>query len=472
MRDSKLYKALVLLSGHEVNRLQRFIYSPYFNRNSALTKFFDWVKEDLKSKDPIAEKKYIWELAYPGEKYDDGRFRKLQSDLLKLIEAYYAQEAFESNPIHKARYLLDSINSNRLEHLENTAIKSAAKFADGQLHMPAIYYYYQYEVEQSSYGFNRHKTDRGSKSNIELIVKNLDRFYLAEKLRYYSSILTHQHFVAVNYKMLFIDEIIAHVKNNDYDDVPPILIYYQIILTSLDPQNREHYELLKNYFEKYIQLFPEAEAKDILDAMLNYCIIRMNAGDEEYVREAFNLYKQSLLSKLLFVKGHITPWSFKNIITIGLRLKEFSWIEDFIIQGESLLEEKFRGNAITFNLAQLYFYRKEYAKVIQQLSKVEYDDFTYNLNSKTLLMASFYELDEFEALNSFLASFRLYIVRNKNLTKGKGKHYNNTISIVRRLIKLDTSKIAEIEKLTKEVTETQGIVSKNWILEKLAKLRS
>ena len=146
-------------------------------------------------------------------------------------------------------------------------------------------------------------------------------------------------------------------------------------------------------------------------------------------------------------------------------------MENFIHQYSPFLDESQRYNAITFNLAQLYFYKKEYHKVIQQLNQVEYDDVVYNLNSKTLLMASYYELDEIEALGSLLDTFRVYLNRNKELPATRRKHYLNTIGIVRKLSKIISGDTKQIEKLTSEVENTQGVVSKNWILEKLAALK-
>src|SRR5687768_244085 len=215
MRDTKLYKTLIQLSNPELNRLHRFIISPYFNRNEAIIKLFEWIKNDLKVKnDKEITKEFLWSTSFGSVKFNDGRFRKLQSDLLKLIEEYYAQQAFESNPVHKAHFLLESLSDKKIESLESTAIKSAMQFADQQILKPASYYHMKYEIEQSIYILNRNKAERSSKTNIENIVSNLDLFFLAEKLRYFSSILTHQHFAAVNYKMLFIDEIIEHVKTN------------------------------------------------------------------------------------------------------------------------------------------------------------------------------------------------------------------------------------------------------------------
>ena len=473
MREGKLYQAIIRLKGHDLNRLQRFLQSPYFNRNESIIKLFEWIKEDLKLEPkPSFSKEIIWTLCFgPEEAFNDGRFRKLQSDLLKLVEEYYAQELFESNPIHKAKYLLEAINVKRLESLQTTALKTAQNFIDAQELRPASFYYYQYEIEQSTFDLYRYKAERSEKSNIEQIAINLDKFYLAEKLRYYCTILNHQYLTSSNYEMLFIDEIIKHVESQGYHDVPPIKIYYQIFLVYKNPDDRSYYDNLRSLIRETIHLFPEPQVKEILDAAFNYCIQRSNTGNLDFVKELFSLYVESLENRMILVNNQITPWSFKNIVTAGLRLSEFDWVESFIKEYSQLLDVEHRENAITFNLAQLYFYRKEYQKVIHQLSKVEYEDMTYNLNSKTLLMASYYELDEIEALGSLLDTFRVYLNRNKELPATRRKHYLNTISIVRKLAKVIPGDKKEIEKLEKEVESTQGVVSKNWILEKLAALK-
>lgn len=473
MRQSKLYQAIIQLGGHELNRLHRFVLSPFFNRSESIIRLFEWIKEDLKqTRREESSKEELFSICFgQNQEFDDGRFRKLQSDLLKLVEDFYAQESFESNPIHKAKYLLETIYEKGLDKLQSSALRSAQNLVETQTFKPASFYYYKYELEQSEYNLNRNQLERSAKSNIEEIALNLDRFYLAEKLRYYCTVLNHQHLAALNYEILFIDEIIAHVESHDYSDVPPIVVYYQILLTYKFPENKSHYDRLKQLIDDHIQLFPESEAKEIIDAVLNYGIKRMNAGEEEYVREVFNLYCKSLESGLILIRGQITPWSFKNVVTNALRLKEYEWAENFISSYSIHLEERYRNNAITFNLAQLYFYKKEYQKVIEQLSQVEYEDMTYNLNSKTLLMASYYELDEIEALGSLLDTFRVYLNRNKELPATRRKHYLNTISIVRKLSRLQPGENKDIDKLALEVESTQGVVSKNWILEKLAGLK-
>ncbi len=473
MRDSKLYHVIRQLSGHELNRLHRFILSPYFNQSDPITRLFEWIKEDIRTPNPSPKsKEQLWKICFKNEsKYDDGRFRKLQSDLLKLIEEFYSLEEYEANSIHKGKYLLEAVYNRNLIELQSGALKSSFKYIEEQKHKSAFYYYYKYEIEQSIFKLNRLKSERSSKFNVEGIAENLDRFYLAEKLRYYCTILNHQHLVSLDYKMLFIDEIIEHVKSNDYSDTPPITVYYQILQSYKEPNNREHFDTLKLLIKQHIHLFPEIEISEILDSAINYCTKQTNQGDPSFIHEAFLLYEEWLPLGLLQVKGSMDPFHFRNIVFAGLRLSKFEWVENFILQYSEFLDEKHKQNAVTFNLAQLYFYRKEYTKVIRQLSQVEYDDVVYNLNSKTLLMASYYELDEIEALGSLLDTFRVYLSRNKELPATRRKHYLNTIGIVRKLSKLQPGDGKAVDKLIQEVEATQGVVSKNWILEKLTALK-
>ena len=122
---------------------------------------------------------------------------------------------------------------------------------------------------------------------------------------------------------------------------------------------------------------------------------------------------------------------------------------------------------MSFNLANLYFYKNEYDQVITLLQEVEYDDPSYNLNSKAMLIATYYELDEIEPLLSLLSSFSTYLRRSNEITASRKEHYLNLIRFVRALTRLDGKPPEEALKLKKEVESTDGVVSKQWLLQKL-----
>ncbi|MDX1409498.1 MAG: hypothetical protein R3330_15230, partial [Saprospiraceae bacterium] len=113
---------------------------------------------------------------------------------------------------------------------------------------------------------------------------------------------------------------------------------------------------------------------------------------------------------------------------------------------------------------------QDYDKVIEQLQEVEYDDPSYNLNSKTMLMFTYYETDEIDPLLSLLSSFAVYLRRNKQIPKGRKSHYLNLIKFMRALVRIPVSDKDALLQLEKKIRDTEGVVNKNWLLEKIDEL--
>jgi hypothetical protein len=55
--------------------------------------------------------------------------------------------------------------------------------------------------------------------------------------------------------------------------------------------------------------------------------------------------------------------------------------------------------------------------VLHLLGTVEYDDVFYQLDAKTTLMKTYFELDEFQPLQSLKESFRILLSRKKGIPK-------------------------------------------------------
>ena len=470
--ELKAFIALQALNIYELNRFKKFLHSPYFNVNDQIRNLFAAWEPVLRGEtDQVPMRSESWSSSTSGKEYNDLKFRKLCSDLLKLFERFLAQEAFEKNPLHRADYLMQSVYEKRLEPLYKSAMRTAQRLSDQTYLRPAFHFFYKYSYEKWLYSLSGLEIDRSRPINVEEIAQNLDLFYVAEKLRYFCYVLTSKTIsTAHEYDLLFMDEIIALVEAEGYNDIVPINFYYQIYLTQKEPGNPAHYEKLRSLINESILLVPEAEGKEIIDATLNYCIQRINEGKSEYLREVHNLYREALDNELIFVNEKITAWTFRNMIVTGLRLGEYDWVESFIARYQQRLDEKYRDNAVSFNSANLYFYKKEYDRVISLLQEVEYEDPSYNLNSKTMLLLTYYELDEIEALISLVSSFSTFLRRSKDITSQRKSHYLSLIKFVRGLVRVQTASEAEILKLRKQIETTEGVVNKSWLLEKIDEL--
>ena len=398
------------------------------------------------------------------------RFRKYCSDLLKLLEGFLAQQEYEINPLHKATYLMDAVSKKKMEKLYNSTMKTARRLSAQQVHKPASYYYYQYEIEKNFYALLDYEKKRGVRTNMEEIANNLDYFYLAEKLRIYCAVLVQQYFASQEYELLFIEEIISHISDINLEEVPPVAIYYQIYLTITEKDEEAHYYRLKELLDEHSLTFPQQEALSLYYFAINYCIQRINIGDQKFSNEFFKIYSDLIDKEIIFVNDELSPWDFKNIIVNALRLGKFDWTENFIKKYNDKLPEESRENAVTYNLAQLYFYQKKYDEVIQQLSNVEYEDVSYNLNSKTMLIATYYEIDEIIPLYSLFDSFNAYLNRNRKIPEDRKKYYKNLIRYTKKLTKITAGDEKALGKLKKEVSTTPNIVNINWLKQKIAEM--
>src|SRR5690606_40357236 len=110
MRSTKLYQILSSFTKIEQNRLRKFVQSPFFNPSQALVQLFEYLIEDINqnAQTPL-EKEDIWNILEPESSYDDVRFRKYNSDLLKLVENFLSQEVLEENKIAKSILLLEAL---------------------------------------------------------------------------------------------------------------------------------------------------------------------------------------------------------------------------------------------------------------------------------------------------------------------------------------------------------------------------
>lgn len=472
MRNTKLYSILEHFDKYELNRLRKYLQSAYFNKNQTLIELFERLAEDIAGeKKSNLEKEDVWAMLPLQAPFDDVRFRKYYSDLLKLVEGFLCQQVYEADPVRQAADLIRAVGLRKIEKLYNSTMKTARRVSEMQPFRHSEFHLKQYLIELNYYRMMEFENKRGARTNFEEIATNLDAFYLAEKLRISASVLTQQHFVSQEYKVQLIAEILEHLRREDYQHTPAVEVYYQVYLTVSEQDQLEHYFKLKELLGKYGLVFPKDEAITIYYSAVNYCIRQINHGNLQFNQELFDLYNDLIKREIVFLNDELSPWDFRNIVLVGLRVGQYEWVEEFIHNFNHKIPEPYRENAVTFNLAQLFFYQKKYDKVIEKLRDVEYEDVSYNLNSKTMLLTTYYETEEFEPLYSLFDSFRTYINRQNNIPKDRKENYKNLIKFTKKLTRIMPGDLAAIQKLETEIADTRNVASLKWLQEKIEELK-
>ena len=96
--------------------------------------------------------------------------------------------------------------------------------------------------------------------------------------------------------------------------------------------------------------------------------------------------------------------------------------------------------------------------------------YIYNLNSKTMLICTYYDTGETDALFFLFDSFRAFLNRNNEIPEARKILYRNFVSIAKKLARMTPKDEKAKQKLTLELEQMNNVASKNWLLEKLAEL--
>ncbi len=469
MRSTKFYQIIAELNSTDLNRFDKFLQSPYFNINPINIELFRICQDLYKSSKVEYTKIDSWNLIKPKEEYDDVKFRKYLSELLKLLLKFFSIEELENRPILASQLLLELTNKRKIPKLINTAIQNSQNSSSKFINRSSDFYLYHFQIEKNLFYLSESNLEAYSKKNIEDIAENLDKFYIAEKLKYYCEILGREVLSNIQYNFNFINELLLFVEENKFYDDLVIRIYYLIYKTLSEPEDTKNYfEVKQIIFNNYIH-FDGVELQELFAAILTYAIGQINLGVEEFQDEMIHIYDFIFENGILISDNYMTPVKFKNVVTTSLRAGNYDFAENFIREYKELLPISQRVTITTFSLAQIYFYKKEFNLVIKQLQQVEYPDLMTNLRAKTIYLATLLELKEFDAINAWTESFKVFLNRKKReIPEARIKSYLNFITLVRLISGIEFNDGKYYNRIEKELQKYSGnIVNEQWLKEKL-----
>jgi hypothetical protein len=407
----------------------------------------------------------LFEAAFTVEVYDNRRLRHLMSYALDALRQYFALVEWQSDKAECQQTLVRALRNRGLDKLFDKALDKAATHGERRNVRDAQHHFHQYQLHQEKLE-HKARRERSSKLNLQPLPDELTTFYVSEMLRHACSALMHQAVAGQTYHMQLLDAILSVVEKGEMLETPAVAVYYHAYRMLQSPEADQPFEQLKQLLALYEARFKPEEMRGLYLMAINGCIRRMNSGNRAYIREAFEVYRAALERNFLTENGFLSSFTFKNIIRIGVALEEHAWTELFIEQYRNTLHPRERDNAYRYNRAFLYFQKADYAQAMPLLQQVELEDPLNNLHARRMLVRSYYEIGEQNALESLLQSFGAYLNRQKNL--GYHQELNlNFVKFMLRLIKLLPKDEEAKSALRKDVTVEKQVAEREWLLEKL-----
>jgi hypothetical protein len=221
------------------------------------------------------------------------------------------------------------------------------------------------------------------------------------------------------------------------------------------------FQALKVLLQDKAAFFSPEDLTDVYQYAINFCNIQIQKVQGAYIAEAFDLYTKAVDTGILLEQGRLSPWHFKNIIALALRLKKHAWTEQFIHQTTTQLAPEYQADALHYNLALLFYNTNRRAEAMGYLNKVEFTDIHYSLGAKLILCQIYHQNDDFDALESLLHAFHTFLRRNKLIAENTRQAYLNFILIMRKILRAQPRQYADI---LRETEKMRLLVAKEWLV--------
>lgn len=251
--------------------------------------------------------------------------------------------------------------------------------------------------------------------------------------------------------------------------VPSISIHFNSLMTLRPIANHEegeqYFRNLKRDISNLSTHFKQEELRQIYTIAINYCIRQLNIGKRRFLREVFDLYKSALQAQILLHDGQLSHLTYKNIVSAALKLGEFTWTDGFLHQYKAHLELEHQEDSFRYNLSKLNFSLGKFREAIALLNRHQTDDLFTQLDSRLLMIKSYYELGEFDFVEYQMDAFRQLIRRQKHKSYHL-QHYQSFLKLMRGLILQKPP-----TELIKAIGASEAPAENEWLLEKVQELK-
>jgi tetratricopeptide (TPR) repeat protein len=463
--NTLLVKSIKKMSVKEQKQMLVFAASASSACKPEVLALLHFIVERLHSTHPLTETD-AWEHIHASGKrpaFDGKQFRYLLTYALALVRDYLTHSQLNTDAHTRQRLLLYALRDHQIddllakEHAESTTLTLKHTIHDSDWHL------HQYHLHKIALDLPA-SVSHANVPDYRPAQEQLTAYFCAEYLRTTAMVLAQEAFAKAEHKLPFLHTVLqmSAMLQTPHEVVQ---MYAHLVQVFMHPEQAEHFARWKETFNAIGKSLTRKEQREVFLIGLNYCIKQMNSGQRTYIREAFDLYKQALTAEILQENGWLTAATYKNIIRIGTALEEHTWVAEFYEQQKKALHLREREDAYAYNGAFLYFHRKEYSRAMPLLQRTNLTDRLNNLDARRMLLRTYFELNEIQALDSLLASFGAYLRRQKDL----GYHremYLHLIHYTRQLIDADRLTQGQRLKLVAEIKAQEYVAEREWLLSK------
>ena len=453
MIENKVISKVEILDNKEKSMFNRFIAfeKPFFE--SEFRMFIDIYKQ--------CNEQEIFKTLFPKRKYSNVYLRFFYKELNKLVDSFFSFLEQKKDPRKQHIYGIQFLKAKGAwKNLETEQKKFSKNISQQKKSKQLIYELLMFEEIRH---LSASEVDRRNDNYLLSLEEKIDEYYWYEKLKINCDKIIRSQVFNVQYSYDFLDHSLNFIPPHYLENNVLIKAYY-LIFVLFKKDSEEDFRIVLELLNTNINKIEHEELKDLYACLQNYCIRKANSGHAIYLNYLFEIYDQLIKHRIIFHNNVLNIFDYKNIATLGIRLKEFEWVKTFTEEYTSFLPKEYRSSATAFNLARILFFEKKYKEAIQKLQHVSFADVYYEVGARTLLVKIYYEQDDWIILDTIITSFKVYLNRNKRLSELVKNNTLNFLKYTAHLIK--NSSQSKLEKSYHLVKNNKSLLERDWLLAK------
>lgn len=470
MEKIKAISVLKTFSKNELGRFADFLNSPYFNKGKKyIIRFYkELVRYHPEYADTVTLKKEVYKRLYPSESYNDVRFRKMSSELYKLILEFLAEEIFNADDTGKRENGLIQLGHRKLDKLFELELKNSYFELEKTDLRNDQYNRKMYELisKEKFFYFQR-------KRNHSMDLYDTEMFYITKYsvsmllMKYIERTMEMRFFNARKFDLPLFGEVITFIRKNEMLKDPVINILYMQLSLCLKDDDESYFKLRK-LLKKEEKKLDKNQIKIVYTILSNYAVERSEKGIQGFLEEVLSVNLEIIRKKL--TEQYISGFLFVNIVTLFLKFKKINELKKFIKENSGLLNPETKDAVLNYCYSCLAFYDKEFDKALVYLSKINFDHYQLKFQIKNLTLKIYYEQNQYEAIYNLMDSYKHILKRESGIPESIKKTILSFLKILNVLADIRSEKKRTDKGILQKEFENSSPAEKQWLKEKIDEL--
>ncbi len=479
MISSQAIKILRSLDEKEIEMLNDFIYSPFFNKSKTIIKFWEILKKLYPDfKDDLISKERIFTLTFSGKKYNYGTMKNLIHNFTQLIEKFLEIKFHEEDKFqHDYNTLVYSIVKYYPDHFKKKygrMMKDFSKIREGE----DYHYLYKYQLLRLSTSFAalESKMDKAlfeqGDSLIYFFLIHLFQVNFNMRIFYNSKNYEQKdNLVDEIIGILDLEKIMKKIKENSEKDFKVVNLYYHMYLSVNAPENDEYFYKYKQLLLDARKIIHEYEFDSMANGVINTLQNRSYMGVKGTGKEISEFLKLLIKLKINFcnTESIIPTDSFVFNLKHFMEAGDPEYANIFYEKYKSKLIEEDKKNMENLHKAYLDLFDKKYNQALESTVNIRNESQRYKNFIKSFQLKCYYELGEAEAFSYTLKAYRLLVYRKETINKSRKDLAKKFLTVINMLFEYKIFRKGRLDDIKMEI-ETNRMLNKEWIISKFHEL--